>query len=577
GTVHLARMRGMGGFERDVALKLAHEYLDAELATTDLFEEARIAARLRHPNVVPVLDVGEDDGKPWIVMEYVEGDSLSGLAKAAPRVTGEPMPTGILLRAIADALSGLHAAHELTAEDGTTLTLVHRDFSPQNVLVGLDGLARLTDFGVAKLLARSDSTRSGIVKGKVRYMSPEQARGEKLDRRCDVWAAGVVLWEMLARKRLFTGDADAAILLKIVTERAPLLRTVDPSIHPSLEAAVAGALEPDLEKRTASARTLRHALVKATREAGLEVEQEDVATFVTKIVGDAVAERRSKAASIARATSARAKPQPIVDETEIMLGAPVAPPPSDDVMKTRPLPPPVPPPMRTPRVRPPPPPRPDPDAHGPESETTSGASSLVASGARPALRSPEPPPRIKEQIERTLQSGLAFVRKQPPLYVGLGGACAALLFVGFVLIVASVAKGKRDGVAAADSSSAPRAPLAASAASAGAAAGGEIAARANAIAPPPPVPPVADPAASVAPAEHMHVVELRSTNGDIREVRYAGKVITVAPPRGVVVLQLPDSDLFVEAVATDGRHAGGTLAGDAASMSLTFWATPKKP
>jgi serine/threonine-protein kinase len=553
GTVHLARMRGMGGFERDVALKLAHEHLDPEFATQDLFGEAKIAARLRHPNVVPVLDVGEDDGLPYIVMDYVEGDSLAGLARSAPKITGEPMPIKIGLHAIADSLSGLHAAHELVNEDGTPLSLVHRDFSPQNVLVGLDGLARLTDFGVAKLLARQDTTRSGVVKGKVRYMSPEQARGEPLDRRCDVWAAGIVLWELLARKKLFTGENDANVLLKIVTEKPKPLREVDPEIHPALEAVVAAALDHDLKKRTPNARTLRQDLVKATREAGLEIEQEDVAAFVMRIAGDAVTERRAKATAIARATASKAN-EPIADKTEVMIGAPVVPPPAPTPRAA------------LPRPRPPPPRKPPQQHHsnGPESDTTSGAASLVTPGS---------PPRTIAGLPISIPQYdvlMAMLQKQP-LYVALAGGFVALLFVGAILIVASLVRRHGDAPVA----TAPPSPLVAPAASAGAIAAASIIAESAIATPAPPstVPRVA----TVTDVSHTRVVELKG-NVDIKEVRYLDKTIAVEPPRQIVVLTLPDTELAVDAVATDGRKTSTKLSDDAGSASLTFAprAAPKK-
>ncbi len=307
GTVYLARMRGMGGFTRDVALKLVHEHLDQEQAQIDLLEEAKIAARLRHPNAVPVLDVGEDQGSTYIVMDYVEGDSLAGLSRAAPRALGEPLPLVVALRTVLDSLAGLHAAHELMNDDGTPLGLVHRDYSPQNVLVGADGITRLTDFGIAKLRA-SEGTQSGVVKGKIRYMSPEQARGMTLDRRCDVWAAGVVLWELLAGRRLFTGDNDASVLLRIVSEKPPLLREVAPHVHPLLEAAVAGALQMDIALRTPSAAELRRQLSHALKEAQLTTEQEDVAVVVNRIAGPAIAERRARLAAIQRETREAAAP-----------------------------------------------------------------------------------------------------------------------------------------------------------------------------------------------------------------------------------------------------------------------------
>src|SRR5262245_34519927 len=194
-TVYLACSTGMAGFEREVALKLTHAHLrDSPEFVTALIDEARLAGRIRHPNVVSVLDVAEDPEGLFIIMDYIEGESLAGLQRIL-RKRDIRMPLDVALRILDDILEGLHAAHELTENDGSPMHLVHRDVTPHNVLVGLDGISRLTDFGVAKAVTRLTQTASGLVKGKVAYMAPEQAEGTELDRRCDVWAAGVVAWE----------------------------------------------------------------------------------------------------------------------------------------------------------------------------------------------------------------------------------------------------------------------------------------------------------------------------------------------------------------------------------------------
>ena len=216
-TVYLARVAVVGDVHREVALKLMHPFLNAEgrESTVSLVEEAKLAVRIRHPIVVSVVEVGDSPHGVFLVMEYVEGDTLSGLHRAV-RAEGALMPLPIAGRILVDALAGLHAAHELRDDDGLLLDLVHRDFSPQNILVGTDGVTRLTDFGVAKASGRVNVTSSGIIKGKVAYMAPEQALGKRVDRRCDVWAAGVVAWEILAGQRLYRSEDQVAMLLKIV-------------------------------------------------------------------------------------------------------------------------------------------------------------------------------------------------------------------------------------------------------------------------------------------------------------------------------------------------------------------------
>ena len=188
-AVYLARARGASGFERLVAAKIPHPHLrkDEEFAAMFL-DEARLAAKIHHPNVVPVLDFGEA-GALYLVMDYVEGHHLAGLIRAAGK-KGERLPPSITLRILVDALTGLHAAHELKDNAGAPLHIVHRDTSPQNVLIGVDGIARITDFGIARADARATITRDGQVKGKLSYIAPEQSRATRslVARTCSAWA-----------------------------------------------------------------------------------------------------------------------------------------------------------------------------------------------------------------------------------------------------------------------------------------------------------------------------------------------------------------------------------------------------
>jgi serine/threonine-protein kinase len=292
-TVYLARSRADGG---EAALKIPHAFL-AEIAEfrLELIEEARLAEQIRHPNVVAVLDAGESEDGLFLAMEYVEGDTLATLTKAS---SAAGLPLGIGMRVLLDALAGLHAAHELGDPSGRLAGVVHRDFSPQNILIGLDGVAKLTDFGVARAATRLSNTRTGAIKGgKVAYMSPEQARGLPLDRRCDVWAAGVIAWELIAGRRLHDTDNAAATRFVEVTEEPPPLWTVSADVPPPLAETVAYALRVDVAARCPDAATLARALAAGCRAGGIRIaDHEEVGAHVTALVGAKLARRRAEAA-----------------------------------------------------------------------------------------------------------------------------------------------------------------------------------------------------------------------------------------------------------------------------------------
>jgi serine/threonine-protein kinase len=290
-TVYLARTRKMGGFEREHALKLLHAHLrDEPSFVQDFLHEARIAARIRHPNVVPVIDVGDSPHGLYLVMDYIEGVSLTGLLRLLG-AKGQRLSHRIALRILCDVLGGLHAAHELRDADGGTLGLVHRDFTPQNLIIGTDGLARLTDFGVAKA-ASGASTAQGLVKGKLSYMSPEQARGLALDRRSDIWAAGVVAWEALTGKKLFSKGEEAATLLKILTSVPASIRTHEPSLPESIANVIARALSREVSARFATAAEMQEAFRAAADEHDLLATPKELGDYVSGFVADLLEERR---------------------------------------------------------------------------------------------------------------------------------------------------------------------------------------------------------------------------------------------------------------------------------------------
>ena len=254
--VHLARMSGSAGFSRLVAIKRLHPELAEEREfVAMLVDEARIAAQLRHTNIVSTLDLVESDGAFSLVLDYVEGVSLSALFRLA-KEQKERIPRPIAISILYGMLRGLDAAHDARSEDGHPLGIVHRDVSPQNVLVGVDGIARVIDFGVAKALGKLESTKPGEVRGKFAYMAPEQLMGRPATRQVDVYAAGVILWELLTGSRLFAGDDQRAICTAALRGDIPRPSSKDTSIPRELDDIVARATARDLSNRYLTAREM---------------------------------------------------------------------------------------------------------------------------------------------------------------------------------------------------------------------------------------------------------------------------------------------------------------------------------
>jgi serine/threonine-protein kinase len=261
--VYLGKLRGPIGFARTVAIKGLHPGLteDPQFVAM-LLDEAHLASKVRHPNVVPIIDMVWTDDAFFLVLEYVHGMSLSRLLG-----DGEALPPAIAVGIATGVLSGLHAAHEATGEDGAPLAIVHRDISPQNIMVGVDGVPRVLDFGIAKASSRAQSTVHGQLKGKVRYMSPEQLRGQDVDRRADIFAASVVLWEMLTGRRLFEGDEPGAIVARVLLDsvKAPSGATGDDCTE--LDAVVLRGLAREPADRFLTARDMASALESAVTPA----------------------------------------------------------------------------------------------------------------------------------------------------------------------------------------------------------------------------------------------------------------------------------------------------------------------
>jgi serine/threonine protein kinase len=283
--VFLSVARGQMGFNKLAVIKRLRQALAEEPAFRNMFlDEARLAARLSHPNIVHTYEVGEQNGVYFIAMEYLEGQSLNKVLKEALR-RKEGIEPEVGARIIADALGGLAYAHALGDYDGRPLGIIHRDVSPHNIFVTYDGHTKLVDFGIAKAALSSTETEVGVLKGKVAYMSPEQAMGGRIDQRADLFAMGIVLWELLARQRLMTGESAANTLHKLMNEQIPRVSSVVPGIDPELEAICGKALEKDPQYRWQSAAEMRDALEAWLRSNPLQARQEEVSRKMLHLFG----------------------------------------------------------------------------------------------------------------------------------------------------------------------------------------------------------------------------------------------------------------------------------------------------
>jgi serine/threonine protein kinase len=283
--LYLARTRGMGGFEKLVVIKRVLPHLAEEPEFIEMFfREARLAATLDHPNIVHVMDIGALDEDPYFVMEYVHGEDLRAVLRKAASRGSLGLEQAV---AIVDAAAtGLHYVHERNGLDGRPLGLVHRDVSPSNILVTYDGGVKVADFGIVKAAARTQMTRAGMMKGKVGYMSPEQCRGDEVDRRSDVFALGILLYETTTGHRLFHGDNDYAVLHRIVSGKYMPLSFDVQGYPESLKAIVSRALRRDVDERYPTAEALSIDLQSFAHEAGLRLSSQIVAGCVRDLFGE---------------------------------------------------------------------------------------------------------------------------------------------------------------------------------------------------------------------------------------------------------------------------------------------------
>jgi serine/threonine-protein kinase len=286
-NIYVARFLGVEGFEKLLAIKRIHDHLTEDPQFIKMFfDEARVASRIMHPNVVQVIELGEVDGVYFMAMEYVHGESLSSVlwrVKLHPRVCA---------KIVADAAAGLHGAHQLCDAGGRPLNVVHRDVSPQNILLSYDGAVKVTDFGVARARDNAQSTAGSSLKGKFSYMSPEQASAEPVDRRSDVFALGIVLYELTTRTRLFKGSSSVQTLRKVTSQVIPPPSQFITGYPKQLEQVVLSALERNPARRLQSAEQLQHELERFLAASGDPVLPSRVGTFMARSFADRIDEKR---------------------------------------------------------------------------------------------------------------------------------------------------------------------------------------------------------------------------------------------------------------------------------------------
>ncbi|MFK7984690.1 MAG: serine/threonine-protein kinase [Sandaracinaceae bacterium] len=310
-AVYAVRRKSIGGFDKVMAMKVLLPHLQSDRKFVDMFlDEARIASQMQHPNIVHSFDLGEHEGQPFMVMEMLRGQTLSRVLKKARR-EGRKLPLGFLCRVLSDAAEGLHSAHVAQDANGEPMQIVHRDMSPQNVHVGYDGTVKVVDFGIARARGRITGTQTGELKGKISYMAPEQiSTGKELDHRADLWALGVVAWELLASRRLFRAEEDARRLWLILNEEIPPLRDVVPTVPDDVAALVMACLQRDPEQRPADARSLSDAFDAVARRLEFRGGPQTAEVMLDLFSADmAVEEERLR-------TALRGTPSQLIDEEE---------------------------------------------------------------------------------------------------------------------------------------------------------------------------------------------------------------------------------------------------------------------
>ena len=278
--VYLCRQSGMGGFDRQVVIKQIRQDLrDREDVIFMFLDEARIIAQVNHPNVVQIYDVDEQDGLPYLAMEWVRGLSLQSLMRRVEQ-RGQQFPVDLVAAIGSQVCAGLQAAHEMRDQTGAPLNVVHRDISPSNLLVSVDGIVKIIDFGVARAKNRLSVTSAGRIKGRIGYIAPEALTDQSIDRRADLFALAVVMYEMCSGKPLYDRDGDSASLASILTKKVPLLSTVRSDAPPGMVQILARALEVDRKLRPSTAAELGTALFSLAMQTGRFVSSHQVAEWL---------------------------------------------------------------------------------------------------------------------------------------------------------------------------------------------------------------------------------------------------------------------------------------------------------
>jgi serine/threonine protein kinase len=333
-TVYLARMNAPGGFRRTVAVKRLHRHLARDPEVVSMFvDEAHLATRVTHTNVVQTLDVVASGKELFLVLEYIKGESLARLLQQSHP---KPAEVAVAVAVVVDALNGLHAAHEATDERGVPLSIVHRDVSPQNIIVGADGVSRVLDFGIAKAVMRLQTTREGQIKGKLAYMAPEQLTGTAT-RATDVYAAGVVLWETLASQRLFKAPSEREMYERIAKQEVVPPSRVNPEVPPELDRITLKAVSRTPGDRFASAQEMALALEAAVRPASMTQTAQWVRSIAGRVLderAEIVAEIERQSGDVSGGSLVRRLLQPMSDSTGALPRVHSRAAPNDEALRT---------------------------------------------------------------------------------------------------------------------------------------------------------------------------------------------------------------------------------------------------